>query len=137
MHEPTIMICVDSRYKSSSVRRGSSHIGTFVCARCAKETKRPKNFIGSKDLLCDGERVTIGRYPATAEEVAEYMQAQAQRRKKSGPPSHCRRLEKELDIFYDDPMTQHYGAQECSALIVENHRKRCAVCRRIRREGGA
>ena len=41
----------------------------------------------------------------------------------------CKELEKELGNFLDDPMTEAYGAQDCSALIVKAHKKRCPKCR--------
>lgn len=50
---------------------------------------------------------------------------------KPTPPDHCEELEAELENFLEDPMTQHYGAQDCGDLIVRSHKKHCKICREV------
>ncbi len=43
--------------------------------------------------------------------------------------SDCRSFQREIETFYNDPMTIAYGAEECSTLIERAHIKKCKRCR--------
>ena len=42
---------------------------------------------------------------------------------------YCMELERQLEAFYSDPITQEYGANDCDTLIIRQHLKKgCQEC---------